>query len=219
MIEKLDKVYDEEIFDCISQHGGPGCWWNTNGFLLSKPLITLAEKFVFCCCDTLNRNKNTHITADFEGDMFDPASFSAWVCFSIDCPENYNPTYKDKIVSKSDRLIKFEMPKFSSTFNNDPLVFYKDLTTKIYNKYKAIIATIKDIAIRQRVWNKLHNSTGTYTNNPNFGIPITKNINNTAAIYTKAEIDKMINDGAKLMKLNEDTWYNENNGDVYVEYD
>ena len=145
MIEKLDKLYDEEMFSCISRRGWSSSWVSSGGFLLSRPLITLAEKFVCNCCDILNENKKTHITAEFKGDMFDPASFSVWVCFLIDCSENCNTIYKDKIVPQSDRLIKFEMPRFSSNFNNDPLAFYKDLMTKIYDKYKAIKFAIKDI--------------------------------------------------------------------------
>lgn len=209
MIEKLSKIYDEEMFNCISRHGGPGGWWNQGGFLLSRPLITLAEKFVCNCCDILNENKKTHITAEFKGDMFDPASFSVWVCFLIDCPENCNPIYKDKIVPQSDRLIKFEMPRFSSNFNNDPLAFYKDLMTEIYDKYKKINSAIKDTLTRQGTWNKLHNSTGTYINNSN----------NTVTVYTKAEINKMINDGARLIKLIDGSWYNEDNRQIYMECD
>ena len=145
MIEKLDKIYDEEISGCISRRGRSGSWFNSGSFLLSRPLITLAEKFVCNCCDILNEKKNTHITAEFKGDAFDPASFSVWVCFLIDCPENCNTAYKDQIVSESDRFIRFEMPRFSSIFNNDPLAFYKDLMSKIYDKYKEIKFAIKDI--------------------------------------------------------------------------
>ena len=216
MVEKLDKAYDEEILSCISRRGGPGTFWNLEGFILSRPLIKLAEKFVFYCCDILNENKATHITAEFEGDMFDPALFSVWVCFLIDCPENYDPIYKDKIVPQNNRLIKFEMPRFSSNFNNDPVAFYKDLMAKIYDKYKAINFTIKDILTRQGVWNKLHNSTGTYTN---IGIPTTSNISNTIATYTKAEIYKMINAGIRLTKLAEGSWYNEDTKQICIECD
>ena len=136
MIDKLDKLYDEEMSSCISRRGRSSSWASSGGFILSRPLIALAEKFVCNCCDILNEKKNTRITAEFKGDAFDPASFSVWVCFLIDWPENCTPIYKDKIVSKSDRLIRFEMPRFSSSFNNDPLAFYKDLMSKIYDKYK-----------------------------------------------------------------------------------
>ena len=145
MIEKLDKLYDEEMFSCISRRGRSSNWLSSGGFILNKPLITLAEKFVCNCCDILNEKKNTHITAEFKGDMFDPASFSVRVCFLIGWPENCNTAYKDKIVSESDRLIRFEMPRFSSNFNNNPLAFYKDLMSKIYDKYKEINSAIKDM--------------------------------------------------------------------------
>ena len=144
MIEKLSKIYDEEMFNCIYKRGRRSDSYSSFGNL-SQPLIKIAEEFVCNCCDILNENKNTHITAEFKGDMFDPASFSVWVCFLIDWPENCNPIYKDKIVPQSDRLIKFEMPRFSSNFNNDPLAFYKDLMAKIYDKYKKINSAIKDM--------------------------------------------------------------------------
>lgn len=148
MIEKLSKIYDEEMFNCIYKRGRRSDSCNSFGNL-SQPLIKIAEKFVCNCCNILNINKNTNITATFEGYMFVPSSISFWVYFSIDFPENHSAIYKDicknEVVLKSYRLIKFEMPRFSSNFNNDSLAFYKDLMSKIYDKYKAIKFAIKDI--------------------------------------------------------------------------
>lgn len=138
MIEKLDETYDEELYRCISEQCSPGAYSDAVGFVLSPPLIQLAEEFVFCCRDVLNEAKNARITANFEGDSFDPATFGVCAYFSIGRGESGDAARKGEIARRGDRLIKFEMPRSSRDFNGDPAAFYKKLMAEIYGKYKAI---------------------------------------------------------------------------------
>ena len=115
--------------------------------------------------------------------------------------------------------IKLALKNIYDIYKKDQLECQKIIAEGIWKKYKAAKFALEDQRLRNDIWNKLHNSTGTYTNNHNFGIPITKNINSTITIYTKAEIDKMIDDGARLMKLTEDSWFDEDTKQVYVECD
>lgn len=138
MIEKLDETYDEEIFSSISRHCSTGTYSNASRFVLSSPLIELAEEFVFYCCGVLSEAKSARITANFEGDSFDPATFAVCAYFSIGRGESGDAARKGEIARRGDRLIKFEMPRSSRDFNGDPAGFYKKLMAEIYGKYKAI---------------------------------------------------------------------------------
>lgn len=217
IIEELHKDYDEELRESISKRGGPSGIFNHLDYVLSLPLICLAKKFVSDACEIINKNKNLNITADFEGDILDICAFNVWTCFSIDTPDN--KFYGQEIVSKNDRLIRMKMPSSSIEYNRDLQGFYKELMTVIYEKYQAIAAAIEDYQARQAmqnsgVWNRLYSSlsssgTSSWINTP----PA------TFTVLTKAEVNEMINQGTKLLKISEGEWCDADNGNIYIEAD
>ena len=233
IIEELHKDYDDELRESISHRGGPGGIYNNLDYILSLPLICLAKKFVSDACEIINRNKNLNITADFEGDMLDICAFNIWTCFSINTPDN--KFYGHEIVDKSDRLIKMKMPSSSIEYNRDLQGFYKELMTVIYEKYQTIAAEIEDYQVRQAmqnsgIWNRIYNSpssSGIYTNTN--GATLTANSNGTSSwintppatftVLTQAEVNEMINQGTKLLKISEGEWCDADNGNIYIEAD